>query len=193
MATDGAVTLDPVKEDALNDHALLRKASDQQNAEWRERVPPSHTGRHKGASSFDDTSSSQTAADMKHGAQAQLAKLFGCVAEGKPIALPPPPPEALWQSAVEARRQLVAEAPPVVKRRRSVSKHRKGATCGRVHGLCSLLSRCSAAAFARTQAFGMLPPLTNQGPSLWPSFGFGLAMGPPAPCVAPPQRAVQWI
>jgi hypothetical protein len=38
-------------------------------------------------------------------AQEQLAKVFRCVAEGKPIALPAPPPEALWQPAIRTRRQ----------------------------------------------------------------------------------------
>ena len=37
--------------------------------------------------------------------------MFRCVAEGKPIALPPPPPEALWQPAIRARRQPGDDAP----------------------------------------------------------------------------------
>ena len=39
MATDGAVCLDPEAEAALEEGALLRKASDQQNAQWRLNEP----------------------------------------------------------------------------------------------------------------------------------------------------------
>ena len=46
-------------------------------------------------------------------AQEQLAKVFRCVAEGKPIALPAPPAEALWQPAIRARRQPGDDAPAV--------------------------------------------------------------------------------
>jgi hypothetical protein len=35
MATDGAVQMDPEKEAAMDEGALLRKASEQQNAQWR--------------------------------------------------------------------------------------------------------------------------------------------------------------
>ena len=35
LATDGAVKMDAVKEAAMDEHAMLRKASDQQNAQWR--------------------------------------------------------------------------------------------------------------------------------------------------------------
>ena len=109
MATDGAVELDPEAEAALEDNALLRKASDQQNAQWR----------------LNEQRLKQLGVKKE-----QLCRLFRCVTEGRPIELPPPPKEANWSSAGIWRPQAApgemqpAAAPPA-------SKPRPGSSFGR--------------------------------------------------------------
>jgi hypothetical protein len=91
MATDGAVNLDPEAEAALEEGALLRKASDQQNAQWR----------------LNELRLKQLGVKKE-----QLTKLFRQVAEGRPIMLPPPPREANWAPSSRARIKTAPNAAP---------------------------------------------------------------------------------